>query len=87
MTSTADTRYFLLQKHPQKEVFVRHFPPLDDNILIKVLLGSVLEECIVERKEHDLDYLLNYILVLRSKLKDKKHHELEAVATDVFQKY
>lgn len=86
MENKSDTRYYLLQKKPQSSLLLRHFPPLEDSILIKVLIGAILEQCIVERKENDLDYLLNYILVLRTKLKDNRHHDLEVISTDAFQK-
>lgn len=78
-------RFFLLQK--RGECFSRYFPPLDNNIALKVLLAAVIEQCIVNRQDGDLDFFYNYVLALRKKFSDKRLYDLEIVATDLFKKY
>ena len=60
-------RYFLLHKQPDKANYVRNFPPLENNIFIKIIIGSILERCVVEGREHDIELFLNYLLVLRTR--------------------
>lgn len=84
MANVTETRYFLLQKRQSDDSYLRHFPPLEENVLIKVLLGAILEQCITDRLENDVDYLLNYILVLRGKLQDRKYYDIEVIGTEAF---
>jgi hypothetical protein len=78
-------RFFLLQK--RGESYSRYFPPLDNNIALKVLLAAVLEQCIVNRQDGDLDFFYNYLLALRKKFSDKRFYDLDIVGTELFKTY
>lgn len=84
MASVGETRYYLLQKRASDGCYQRQFPPLEENVLIKVLIGSILEQCLVDKLEGDLDYLLNYILVLRSRFNERKYYDMEVISTEAF---
>jgi hypothetical protein len=80
-------RFFLLQKNETSGAgFCRSFSALDDNVVVKVVLGAVLEQSLLDRSESDLDFFLNYILVLKTRFQEKKHYGLEVLGTDTFHK-
>jgi len=77
-------RYFLIHKIENETRYSRTFPPLENNIVLKILLGSLLEQCIADKDKTSLDDFLNYILLLRKKLIDEKTRDLEVVTTETF---
>lgn len=79
-------KFFLLQRRDITGSYIRSFSALDDNIVIKVLLGAILEQCILDKSESDIDFLLNYILVLRTRFQEKKYYDLEVISTEAFHK-
>lgn len=81
------TKFFLLQKNETRGAgFCRTFSALDDNVVVKVVLGAVLEQSLLDRSESDLDFFLNYILVLKTRFQEKKHYGLEVLGTEMFHK-
>jgi hypothetical protein len=81
-----DVKYYLLQKQASGNGFSRSFSALDDNLIAKVLLGAIFEQIILDKSESDLDFLLNYILVLRTRFPEKKYYALEVIGTETFHK-
>ncbi len=77
-------KFFLVHKVEGKELYARNFPPLEQNVILKVILGSVLERCLVEEREEDLELFMSYLLVLRTRFQDKKYFDMEVIQTEAF---
>lgn len=79
----ASQKYFLL--HQVQNEYKRAFPPFEKNIMVKLLLGAVIEACILERRAKDLEFFQNYLNELRMRFKEKKYYGLEIIETQTFE--
>lgn len=79
-------KYYFLQKSTTSNGFYRSFAALDDNSIVKVLFGAIFEQLILDKSESDLDFFLNYIMVLRTRFTEKKYYDLEVIGTEAFHK-
>ena len=79
----ASQKLFLL--HKEGAQFRRYFPLLEDNAVVKLLLGAVLEACILERRTEDLQFFRHYLAELRVRFKEKKYYGLEVVESQAFE--
>lgn len=84
--TSAEVKYYFLQRRASGGGFLRCFAALDDNAVVKVLFGAIFEQLILDKSESDLDFFLNYILVLRTRFTEKKYYDLEVIGTEAFHK-
>ena len=80
----SENKFFLIHKMEGRNLYGRNFPPQENNVALKVILASILEKCLVEGREQDLDLFLSYLLVLRTKFQGKRYFDMEMVETEVF---
>lgn len=79
----ASQKLFLLHKDGNQ--YKRHFPALEDNVVVKLLLGAVIEACILEQRTDDLKYFQHYLSELRKRFKEKKYYGLEIIESQAFE--
>ena len=79
----ASQKLFLL--HKDGNDFKRHFHALEDNVVVMLLLGAVVEACILERRTEDLRFFQHYVSELRKRFREKKYYGLEIIESQAFE--
>lgn len=77
-------RYFLLQENGNE--YKRTFPAFENNAIIKIIVGAMIESCIVEKRIEDLKFFQHYLEVLRTRFKEKKYYDLEIIETKTYER-
>lgn len=79
-----NNKFYLLQHREDENLFVRKFPSGETVTVFKVLMGSLLELCLIDGLENDLDSISKYVQSLIPQTMPMAVFGLEGLADRAF---